>query len=204
MSWNPVTSGRSRGSTRSGRRVGWRSAAGLFACVALTYLVGAVLSWQSFGAGVGPAFFPPAGRDSGGDAADAAIAMGSRRPCDCRRGVGCRSPLRGRRRSGVGVRGGQLGGAPRRGIVGIGLVQRGARPSGARRSRQVRRRGVPGRPVGRRGDRQRGQRRVKRRLMASCCRALVGRRRDRRSGGGSTNPAVAHSISHPASPDSGD
>ncbi len=41
--------------------MGWRSAAGLFACVALTYLVGAVLSWQSFGAGVGPAFFPPAG-----------------------------------------------------------------------------------------------------------------------------------------------
>ena len=29
--------------------------------MALTYLAGAVLSWQSFGAGVGPAFFPPAG-----------------------------------------------------------------------------------------------------------------------------------------------
>ncbi len=29
--------------------------------VALAYSVGAVLSWQSFGAGVGPAFFPPAG-----------------------------------------------------------------------------------------------------------------------------------------------
>ena len=29
--------------------------------MALTYLVGAVLSWQSFGAGLGPAFFPPAG-----------------------------------------------------------------------------------------------------------------------------------------------
>jgi integral membrane sensor domain MASE1 len=29
--------------------------------VGLAYLAGAVLSWQSFGAGVGPAFFPPAG-----------------------------------------------------------------------------------------------------------------------------------------------
>jgi hypothetical protein len=29
--------------------------------VALAYLAGAVLSWQSFGAGLGPAFFPPAG-----------------------------------------------------------------------------------------------------------------------------------------------
>lgn len=27
----------------------------------LTYLAGAVLSWQTFGAGVGPAFFPAAG-----------------------------------------------------------------------------------------------------------------------------------------------
>jgi integral membrane sensor domain MASE1 len=42
-------------------RGGWRSPVGVFACVTLTYLVGAVLSWQSFGAGVGPAFFPPAG-----------------------------------------------------------------------------------------------------------------------------------------------
>src|SRR4029079_6399736 len=61
MSWIPVASVRSRGSLRPGGRVGWRSAGGLFACVALTYLVGAVLSGQSFGAGVGPAFFPPAG-----------------------------------------------------------------------------------------------------------------------------------------------
>lgn len=30
-------------------------------CVALAYLAGAVLSWQSFGADVTPAFFPPAG-----------------------------------------------------------------------------------------------------------------------------------------------
>jgi serine phosphatase RsbU (regulator of sigma subunit)/integral membrane sensor domain MASE1 len=51
----PVTSG------RSNRREVWRSAGGLFACVALAYLAGAVLSWQSFGAGLGPAFFPPAG-----------------------------------------------------------------------------------------------------------------------------------------------
>ncbi|MCB0937878.1 MAG: MASE1 domain-containing protein [Mycobacterium sp.] len=40
-------------------RVG--SAAGLFGWVTLAYLAGAVLAWQSFGAGVGPAFFPPAG-----------------------------------------------------------------------------------------------------------------------------------------------
>jgi integral membrane sensor domain MASE1 len=33
----------------------------LFVVVALAYSAGAVLSWQSFGAGVGPAFFPPAG-----------------------------------------------------------------------------------------------------------------------------------------------
>lgn len=37
------------------------SAAGLFGWVTLAYLAGAVLAWQSFGAGVGPAFFPPAG-----------------------------------------------------------------------------------------------------------------------------------------------
>ena len=43
------------------RRESWRSAGGLFAGVALAYLTGAVLSWQSFGAGVSPAFFPPAG-----------------------------------------------------------------------------------------------------------------------------------------------
>ncbi len=36
-------------------------AAGLFGWVALPYLAGAVLSWQTFGAGIGPAFFPPAG-----------------------------------------------------------------------------------------------------------------------------------------------
>ena len=37
------------------------SAAGLFGWVTLAYLAGAVLAWQGFGAGVGPAFFPPAG-----------------------------------------------------------------------------------------------------------------------------------------------
>jgi serine phosphatase RsbU (regulator of sigma subunit)/integral membrane sensor domain MASE1 len=46
---------------RPTRRESWRSASALFAVVALAYLVGAVLSWQSFGAGLGPAFFPPAG-----------------------------------------------------------------------------------------------------------------------------------------------
>ena len=61
VSWTPVTPGKPPSSTRSSRRESWRSASGLFACVALTYLAGAVLSWQSFGAGVGPAFFPPAG-----------------------------------------------------------------------------------------------------------------------------------------------
>jgi serine phosphatase RsbU (regulator of sigma subunit)/integral membrane sensor domain MASE1 len=52
---------RPRGGAWSNRRESWRSASGLFAVVALAYLAGAVLSWQSFGAGVGPAFFPPAG-----------------------------------------------------------------------------------------------------------------------------------------------
>ena len=40
-------------------RVG--AATGLFGWVALAYLTGAVFSWQTFGAGVGPAFFPAAG-----------------------------------------------------------------------------------------------------------------------------------------------
>ena len=61
VSWTPVTPAIPPSSTRASRRESWRSASGLFACVALTYLAGAVLSWQSFGAGVGPAFFPPAG-----------------------------------------------------------------------------------------------------------------------------------------------
>jgi serine phosphatase RsbU (regulator of sigma subunit)/integral membrane sensor domain MASE1 len=39
----------------------WRSAGVLFAVVAAAYAAGAVLSWQSFGAEIGPAFFPPAG-----------------------------------------------------------------------------------------------------------------------------------------------
>jgi len=40
-------------------RIGY--AAGLFGWVALPYLAGSVLSWQTFGAGIGPAFFPGAG-----------------------------------------------------------------------------------------------------------------------------------------------
>lgn len=45
----------------SGVRSNWRSLAALFASVALAYSVGAFLSWQSFGAEMTPAFFPPAG-----------------------------------------------------------------------------------------------------------------------------------------------
>lgn len=37
------------------------SATGLFGWVALAYIAGAVLSWQTFGAEIGPAFFPAAG-----------------------------------------------------------------------------------------------------------------------------------------------
>ncbi|PEG41767.1 serine/threonine protein phosphatase [Mycolicibacterium agri] len=48
------------GST-SDTRLNWRSLAALFASVALAYAAGATLSWQSFGAHVTPAFFPPAG-----------------------------------------------------------------------------------------------------------------------------------------------
>lgn len=40
-------------------RIGY--ATGLFGWVALPYMAGAVFSWQTFGAGIGPAFFPPAG-----------------------------------------------------------------------------------------------------------------------------------------------
>ncbi len=42
-------------------RFDWRRAAVVFLAVALTYAAGAALSWQTFGAGPGPAFFPPAG-----------------------------------------------------------------------------------------------------------------------------------------------
>ncbi|WP_431239434.1 SpoIIE family protein phosphatase [Mycolicibacterium aichiense] len=45
--------------SRTRDRIGF--AAGLFGWVALPYLAGSVLSWQTFGAGIGPAFFPPAG-----------------------------------------------------------------------------------------------------------------------------------------------
>ena len=44
-----------------GRRDRVGAATGLFGWVTLAYLAGAVLSWQTFGAGVGPAFFPAAG-----------------------------------------------------------------------------------------------------------------------------------------------
>ena len=37
------------------------AATGLFGWVTLAYLTGAVFSWQTFGAGIGPAFFPAAG-----------------------------------------------------------------------------------------------------------------------------------------------
>ena len=53
--------------THDAERVEWQcahfphSASALFACVALAYAAGAVLSWQSFGADITPAFFPPAG-----------------------------------------------------------------------------------------------------------------------------------------------
>jgi integral membrane sensor domain MASE1 len=40
-------------------RIGY--ATGLFGWVALPYLAGSVLSWQTLTAGIGPAFFPPAG-----------------------------------------------------------------------------------------------------------------------------------------------
>src|SRR6478736_1870339 len=50
-----------RSSARSDRHGSWRSAAELFTVVALAYLAGAVLSWQMFGAGLSPVFFPPAG-----------------------------------------------------------------------------------------------------------------------------------------------
>jgi serine phosphatase RsbU (regulator of sigma subunit)/integral membrane sensor domain MASE1 len=61
VSWLRTTPSGPRGGARPTRRESWRSASVLFACVALAYLAGAVLSWQSFGAGVGPAFFPAAG-----------------------------------------------------------------------------------------------------------------------------------------------
>ncbi len=44
-----------------GRRDRIGAAAGLFGWVTLAYLAGAVLAWQTFGAGAGTAFFPPAG-----------------------------------------------------------------------------------------------------------------------------------------------
>jgi serine phosphatase RsbU (regulator of sigma subunit)/integral membrane sensor domain MASE1 len=47
--------------SRSSARSSWRSASALFVFVALAYSAGAVLSWQSFGAEITPAFFPPAG-----------------------------------------------------------------------------------------------------------------------------------------------
>ncbi|OBK79542.1 serine/threonine protein phosphatase [Mycobacterium sp. 1274761.0] len=56
-----MTPSKRRGSARSNRRGNWRPTLGLFAVVALAYLVGAALSWQSFGAAADPAFFPPAG-----------------------------------------------------------------------------------------------------------------------------------------------
>ena len=61
VSWPRLTpSERSTSARKLGRASAWRGAV-LFAGVALPYLAGAVLSWQSFGAGITPAFFPPAG-----------------------------------------------------------------------------------------------------------------------------------------------
>ncbi len=57
MSWPRLTPSE----PGSGARSNWRSATALFAFVALAYSAGAVLSWQSFGAEMAPAFFPPAG-----------------------------------------------------------------------------------------------------------------------------------------------
>ncbi|WP_082135955.1 SpoIIE family protein phosphatase [Mycobacterium sp. EPa45] len=55
----------SAGSSAGPEHGGWPdrlgSATGLFGWVTVAYLAGAVLSWQSFGAGIGPSFFPPAG-----------------------------------------------------------------------------------------------------------------------------------------------
>ena len=48
-------------SLSGGGREFWGRATGLFAAVFLVYAAGAVLSWEAFGADVGPAFFPPAG-----------------------------------------------------------------------------------------------------------------------------------------------
>lgn len=61
MSWPRTTASNPRSSAGLRRRESWQATVGLFGVVGLAYLAGAVLSWQSFGAGVGPAFFPPAG-----------------------------------------------------------------------------------------------------------------------------------------------
>ena len=61
VSWPRMTLNEPPTSARSSRRESLRFSGGLFVCVSLAYAAGAVLSWQSFGAGVGPAFFPPAG-----------------------------------------------------------------------------------------------------------------------------------------------
>src|SRR5689334_8658171 len=46
---------------RRGRSRGGRPVFAVFSVVAVAYAVGALLSWQSFGAEYSPAFFPPAG-----------------------------------------------------------------------------------------------------------------------------------------------
>ncbi len=56
-----MTASEPHSGARSDHHGSWRSAAELFAVVALAYLAGAVLSWQMFGAGLSPVFFPPAG-----------------------------------------------------------------------------------------------------------------------------------------------
>ncbi|MFN8033287.1 MAG: SpoIIE family protein phosphatase [Mycobacterium sp.] len=47
--------------TTSSRRDQIGAATGLFGWVTLAYLAGAIFSWQMFGTGIGPAFFPAAG-----------------------------------------------------------------------------------------------------------------------------------------------
>ena len=99
------------------------AATGLFGWVTLAYLAGAVLSWQTFGAGVGPAFFPAAGvtvaamllaRRSLWPVIVAAIVL-AEFAVDLRFGVGWRGGSR--------LRGRQLGGAADRRLAGAGLVQ---------------------------------------------------------------------------------
>ena len=150
----------------------------------------------------GSCVLPACGRDGGGDAADAAIAVGSHRHCDSRRGVGSRSLLRRRstRASGFALANSV---EP---VVGASLVLAWCNGPPDLRVRADLAKFVAaacaGGAAGRRVDRRWRQCRVERHLMAYRRRALVGGRRDRRSGSWSANSLVAHTISHPAGSDS--